>query len=496
MATLSTLLTSSPASALTGADASTQFNFVAKINIGDKTACTGALVDPQWVMTAASCFTAAGIPTTGAPSIATIVTVGRTDLKQTGGSVQPAIDLVPHLNRDLVMVKLTRKVLDPIIAPVRIATTPAADGEQLTKAGFGRTKTEWVPSKLHTGTFTVASTAGASLSLNGSDTATVCQGDGGGPAVRTVDGTPELVAVNARSWQGGCLGADPAEVRTGAVDTRVDDIAPWIAETAFRVQDDFNGDGLGDIAGIWGDGSAHIYAGDKVAGLSGTQYTQPGTTTWKTTKHLAKGDFTNDGNADIMAVWTDGTMHVYPGDGNGSTLAHKAVTMGGATWGTIKQLTSGDFTGDGNADIMAVWTDGTAHLYPGLGNGQLASGITVTTGGATWGTTLQMVSGDFDRDGLADILTVWNDGTLNFYKGLGNGQLAGFKRVTTGADTWDTVKLMAGTDVDGDRIADVMAIWSNGTMHKYKGLGDGQIASASAALLGGTNTWGTFLQLT
>ncbi|MFK0215707.1 FG-GAP-like repeat-containing protein [Streptomyces sp. NPDC090298] len=493
---LATVVSLSPAVALTGAAATAQLNFVAKINIGDKTACTGTLVDPQWVLTTTSCFSAAGIPTTGKPAVTTTVTVGRTDLTTTGGSVQQAVALVPHATRDVIMVKLAKKVLDPNITPIRIATTPAADGEELTKAGFGRTKTEWVPNKLHTGTFVVASTAGASLNLNGSDTATVCQGDAGAPALRTVDDTPELVAVNARSWQGGCLGTDPAETRTNAVDTRVDDIAPWIAETALRVQDDFNGDGIGDIAGIWGDGSAHVYTGDPAKGLSGTRYAQPGGTTWKTTKHLAKGDFTNDGNADIMAVWDDGTMHVYPGNGSGGTLAHKVVTRGNDSWGTIKQLTSGDFTGDGNADIMAVWVDGSAHLYPGLGNGQLGTGIAVNTGAKTWGTTRQLVSGDFNHDGLADALAVWNDGTLNYYKGLGNGQLAGYVRVTTGADTWDGVKLMAGTDVDGDRIADVLAIWSgDGTMHKYKGLGTGQLGTASAALWGG-NTWSTFLQLT
>ncbi|MGW2016707.1 FG-GAP-like repeat-containing protein [Streptomyces sp. NPDC001927] len=493
-AALTTLLTTAPATALTGTDATAQLNFTAKITVGEQGACTGALVDTQWVLTAATCFAPDGKPAAGAPAVPTTVTVGRTDLSQAGGSTQKAVELVPHPDRDLVMVKLTTKVLDPAIAPVRVSTTPAT-GELLTKAGFGRTKTEWAPNKLHTGTFTVASSTATSLNLNGSDTATVCQGDAGGPALRMVDGTPELVAVNSRSWQGGCLGTDPAETRTNAVDTRVDDIATWVAKTAFRVQDDFNSDGLGDLVGIWGDGSAHVYAGDKDKGLSGTRFAQPGGTTWKATLHLAKGDFTNDGVADIMAIWTDGTMHVYPGNGSGGTLASKTVTQGGATWKTMKQLTAGDFTGDGNADIMAIWTDGTAHLYPGLGNGQLASGIKINTGAATWGTTRQLVAGDFDSDGLADALAVWNDGTLNFYKGLGNGQVAGGKRVTTGADTWDSVKLMAGTDVDGDRIADVLAIWGDGTMHKYKGLGDGQIASGSAALTGGTS-WLTFLHLT
>lgn len=489
-------LTATPAVALNGADASdAPLSFVAKINVGDQTACTGALVDPQWVLTAATCFASDGKPAAGEPAVTTTVTVGRTDLTQTGGSVQQAVEIVPRTDRDLVMVKLAKKVIDADITPVRVATTPAADNEQLTVAGFGRTKTQWVPNKLHTGTFTVASSTAKAVSLNGSDSATACQGDAGGPALRTVDGTPELVAVTSTSWQGGCLGTDPAETRTGALDTRVDDVAAWVAQTAFRVQDDYTGDGIGDLASIWGDGSAHIYPGDKDKGLAGTNTQLIGTTTWKSVLQLAKGDFTNDGDADLVTVWADGTMHINQGNGDGTIKEQKPVTMGGNTWKTLKQLTAGDFNGDGNADILTVWYDGTMHLYPGLGNGQLGTGTTITYGGDTWSTLSQLVAGDFDHDGVADALAVWNDGTLHFYKGLGNGQLAAGKTVTTGGDTWDSVKLMAGTDVDGDGVADVLAIWSDGTMHKYKGQGNGQLAAGTAVTYGGTG-WKTFLQLT
>jgi hypothetical protein len=56
--------------------------------------------------------------------------------------------------------------------------------------------------------------------------------------------TTELVAVNSRSWQSGCLGNDPAETRTGAIDTRVDDLASWVASTvAVPRVTDHTGDG-------------------------------------------------------------------------------------------------------------------------------------------------------------------------------------------------------------------------------------------------------------
>ncbi|MGW3664790.1 hypothetical protein ACWD68_16925, partial [Streptomyces sp. NPDC005141] len=37
------------ATALSGADAPAQLNYVVKINVGEQTACTGTLIDPQWV---------------------------------------------------------------------------------------------------------------------------------------------------------------------------------------------------------------------------------------------------------------------------------------------------------------------------------------------------------------------------------------------------------------------------------------------------------------
>ncbi|MER5403029.1 trypsin-like serine protease, partial [Streptomyces sp. NPDC002599] len=127
----------SSATALGGADAPAQLNYVAKINVGEQAACTGTLVDPQWVLTAATCFAADGKPSAGKPAVTTTVTVGRTDLTQTGGSVQQALWLIPHADRDLVLVRLAARITDPAIKPVPLATTPAAAGEKLTKAGFG-----------------------------------------------------------------------------------------------------------------------------------------------------------------------------------------------------------------------------------------------------------------------------------------------------------------------------------------------------------------------
>ncbi|MFD9633137.1 FG-GAP-like repeat-containing protein [Streptomyces violascens] len=490
------LMTAVPAGALEGDSLNdSAYAFAAQLNIGNaQKACSGALVAPQWVLTAASCFADGSAPVrAGAPKVKTTVTVGRTDLTQAGGSVQEAVELVPRADRDVVMVKLARRVQG--VKPVTVASVAPGKGSAVRAAGFGRTADTWVPDQLHASSFTVAAVDATAMQLNGSGKAVLCQGDAGGPAVHEgVGGEPELISVNSRSWQGGCLDADPKETRTSAINTRVDDLGGWIRQVGSKVQDDFTSDGIADLAAIWGDGSMHIYPGDQDKGLAGRNTTQPGGTSWKSMKRIAKGDFNKDGNADIMAIWGDGSLHLYRGDGNGSISAGVAVPEGGGSWGTIKQLTAGDYTGDGVADLMAVWVDGTLHMYKGKGDGTVEAQRRVTVGGSTWGSVKLLPGGDFDGDGIADLMAVWSDGTLHFYKGKGDGQFADGKAVSVGGSTWGSIKHMTAGDYTGDGIADLMAIWGDGTLHVYRGDGRGGVTNGVAVAAGG-NTWKTILNI-
>lgn len=230
----------------------TEHTFTARLDIGSgQRACSASLVDPDWVLTAASCFVddpelGLEIPT-GQPMLATTATIGRTDLTTTGGEQRDIVELVPHESRDLVLGRLAQPVTG--VSPVALATSAPVSGEELTIPGYGRTATEWAPLHLHTGKFAVDSVAADEVALTGQDGAAVCAGDTGGPAVRGSGSAVELVAVNSRSWQGGCFGIDETETRTGAVNTRVDDLGDWVLDTVGAPEiTDFNCDGIADIA--------------------------------------------------------------------------------------------------------------------------------------------------------------------------------------------------------------------------------------------------------
>ncbi|MFJ3905408.1 trypsin-like serine protease [Streptomyces sp. NPDC090025] len=344
-----TMAASTPsATALTGQPAA-ELNFTAKINIAEKTACSGALVDPLWVLTAKSCFTAAGIPAAGTPGLTTTVTVGRTDLNQPGGSVQQAKEVFAHPDRDLALIRLTQPVTDPGVKPVRLATTPAAAGEQLTKAGFGRTKTEWVPAKLHTGTFTVSSTTDTAVELDGSATATVCQGDAGSPALRTVDGAPELVAVNSRSWQGGCLGTNPAETRTSALETRVDDVSPWFQDVRASRP-------LSRLYAIGGDNQIHASTGTYDTAGDWTAFAPvPGSSAMKQISAVTMGS-----QLRLFAVGTDGRIRSANNDYTAGTWTAFNQVPGNSAITQVAAATTGD-----KVRLFALSSDGKIYTATG-----------------------------------------------------------------------------------------------------------------------------------
>ncbi|WP_249998391.1 S1 family peptidase [Actinoplanes sp. M2I2] len=205
------------------------YPFAAKVAVGaqpDAQACSGALVAPQWVITARSCFGPAPVQL-GAPARDTTVTVGRTDLAGSGGHVAPVVWLVPHPDRDVVLARLATPATG--VTPVRAATTAPVAGETLQAAGYGRTRTQWVPNRLHAADFIVGDITAGTVGVSPAADGVLCKGDAGGPALRQTSTGPELVGLHLSSASGGCLGETGTDAT--AVETRVDGLADWIRQT-------------------------------------------------------------------------------------------------------------------------------------------------------------------------------------------------------------------------------------------------------------------------
>ncbi|WP_381792634.1 FG-GAP-like repeat-containing protein [Streptomyces niveus] len=500
------LTLTNPAHAVIGdAVADNTYTFTAKIQIGDgdtSRACTGSLVDAQYILTASGCFVAPGQPAfpiaAGAPAEKATATIGRTDLTGTGGKVVEITELVPRADRDLVMAKLATPVTD--ITPVVLATTPPAAGETLQAVGYGRTADTWVPNRPHAGAFTVTQANATTVAIT-RDGGSICKGDAGGPALRETNGRTELVAVHSASWQAGCLGSD--ETRTGAVETRLDDITEWVQQVRALpgesqvASGDFNADGKEDIAAFYDNGTSPegknrsslfaFYSTGTGFAAPKNVWSTPGGFTWSKSK-LTSGDYDGDGKDDVAVFYDGGSSDtgaissLYTFTSNGTDFANPRktwTTTGGFTWDRSK-VTSGDYDGDGKDDVAVFYDGGSSDtgaissLYTFTSNGTDFANprkTWTTTGGFTWSAG-QVTSGDYNKDDKDDVAVFYNGGKSadgkfisSLYTFTSNGTVFNNPRkswTSSGSFNWSASKPTSG-DYDGDGRADIGILYNRGT---------------------------------
>ncbi|MFJ9523304.1 S1 family peptidase [Kitasatospora sp. NPDC101801] len=440
------LLAAPPAGALEGSAASTGTSaFTAKIDIGNgKRSCTGALVDPNWVITASSCFSddpaQAATLRAGAPVLKTTAIIGRADLSTTAGQVTEITSLVPRADRDLVMARLATPVTD--IAPLAVASAAPTAGEGLRVSGYGRTKTEWVPNQLHTASFNLAGVQATTLATAGATAgATVCKGDTGGPVVRETNGRTELVAVTSTSWQKGCIGS--TETRDGTQSARTDDLAEWIefvrsstmppaypgvlrwflsdsaqSNTSTRATFDYGNTPMVALAGDWdGDGRATAGAYDPASARFHFTNARTGGASSSSFQFGSVGDVPvvgkwDGGSTSLVGVYrpSNATFYLRHRDGSVTTFAFG----NGGNWRPV----AGDWTHKG-FDTPGLYDPATSTFYLLNGNHSGAADITLQFGSA--GDT--PLAGDWNGSGTTQ-LGVFRPGNYSFYFRAANGSVS------------------------------------------------------------------------
>ncbi len=246
---------------------------------------------------------------------------------------------------------------------------------------------------------------------------------------------------------------------------------------------DFNQDGIPDVTGektLLGNGDG-TFTEVPNSGVLGT----------------AVADFNNDGFPDVASPggWTN--IGIDLGNGNGTFTG---VLPGPQACDDSEQMlgcnitfvATGDFNGDGNADI--VYIDGgyeflatyIVSVMLGVGDGTFNGGNDVEDT-ADFGTTPVFVAvGDFNGDGFQDMAIAHQGGNVTVFLSRGDGRFTAAAALTPG----NSPSSIAVADLNGDGILDLAVTnYASNDVSIFLGKGDGTFIPISPTFPAGTNPW-------
>ncbi|EPH42920.1 hypothetical protein STRAU_4004 [Streptomyces aurantiacus JA 4570] len=261
--------------------------------------------------------------------------------------------------------------------------------------------------------------------------------------------------------------------------------SPWLMNFDERTK---TGDVVGNLGGWGGGGSspsvsyAPYYDGevfklyqDAVDGVAAVTrpplpYSPGGGETWQHAKQLASGDYTGDGKADLVVVWTDGEVTLYTGDGKGGFSGERRLKAAKGTWKHATAVTGGDFTGSTKlSDLVVRWSDGEVTLYPDVSTAGFGKEIRLARAKSTWKHAGQITAGRFSGNKRADDLVVrWSDGEVTLYRDVGGQRLKKETRLHKPGATWKRASLLTAGDFAGGANWDLVVRRDDGelTLHQ------------------------------
>ncbi|MEW9870105.1 FG-GAP-like repeat-containing protein [Arthrobacter sp. HS15c] len=293
----------------------------------------------------------------------------------------------------------------------------------------------------------------------------------------------------------------------------------WANAKSFYVVD-WDADGLQDILSQWSDGRLKVHPGTDNSGFGLPIEVGTG---WQE-KSITVGPWNNaDEYPGILAKDTEGALTYYPNASGAKLDSGRQVGQGFVGY----QITQIDFDGDGNQDIAARNTSGTMLLFRSAGEGDFideprqvigsgwnvmthvspidglagsgTSGITARTGageflyypvdhgawgsvsriGSAWHETA-MISGaalpsePSDEINPADIISADPEFDLLRYRSTGSGAFFDGEQVGTG---WIGLRAGFVTDWNADGVQDLVAHWADGRLSMYPGAKGGGFSS-------------------
>ncbi|MEM7312106.1 MAG: FG-GAP-like repeat-containing protein [Planctomycetota bacterium] len=234
---------------------------------------------------------------------------------------------------------------------------------------------------------------------------------------------------------------------------------------------DLNGDGADDVVALSSRGMVTALGNHDGTFQAEQTVTVPGFL-----YDVVAGDFNNDGKVDLIVSDANSDRDFSPavillGVGDGTFDAPSDITTSIAAQPRDESVTSGDFNGDGNLDLVLT------HRSPGWGmivlQGNGDGSFTEVARHATENTPVSPVTVDLDSDGDLDIAIATMFGNnIELFFNDGGGVFDSRSKVASGRRT----KLRVA-DMNNDSHPDLLAI-SGFTLTQWLGVGDGSFGAA------------------
>jgi hypothetical protein len=215
-------------------------------------------------------------------------------------------------------------------------------------------------------------------------------------------------------------------------------------------------------------------------------------------------DVDGDGQVDLVTIGSDGVGHTYSSTEE-SLFETDVESFEGGEEGTGSMDTAlldgigqyvvdvADVDNDGKSDLITVEDEGKVLVHPGQGDRTFGSaadtGISLPPAMNGSGPNEPVAVADVTGDGFADLVVAVGPGagSVSVYKGQLDGKfettavqsLSGM--INSALPDSLGVYLLDVVDVDGDEMADLVGMHTNGTTYVCKGQSDGKFATPIAA---------------